>query len=270
MLGSCQAVEVAADRTEAIIRADCPVIKILDLLQDRIRTTICEDVAWDEQNRQPIHMRHRGGGNHVGSARADRGGHGMRMAAALGLRIGDRGMSHGLLVLATPGRQRLAYPVQSLADAGHIAVAEDRPDAFDEALAILCHLNRKPAHHGLRRRKFDRRRHATASRASARTLSQIPHSRVKRRAISAIASASLFSPLIQARATSPKIVRPTANPFTSGNFAASAKEVASSPSGASSPSTMMPRVRGSLRSIASTEFRHAASVLTGSSFHQSG
>ena len=32
----------------------------------------------------------------------------------------------------------------------------------------------------------------------------------------------------------------------------------------------MPRVRGSFRSIASTAFRHAASVLTGSSFHQSG
>ena len=44
----------------------------------------------------------------------------MRTAAALGLRIGDRGMSHGLLVLATPGRQRLADPVQSLADAGHL------------------------------------------------------------------------------------------------------------------------------------------------------
>ena len=53
----------------------------------------------------------------------------MRTAAALGLGIGDRGMSHGLLVLATPGRQRLADPMQSLADAGHVAVAEDRPDA---------------------------------------------------------------------------------------------------------------------------------------------
>ena len=78
----------------------------------------------------------------------------MRTAATLGLGIGDRGMGHGLLVLATPGRQRLADPVQSLADAGHVAVAEDCPDAFDEALAILCHLNREPAHHGLGRRKF--------------------------------------------------------------------------------------------------------------------
>jgi hypothetical protein len=31
--------------------------------------------------------------------------------------------------------------MQGLADAGHVAVAEDRPDAFDEALAILSCLN---------------------------------------------------------------------------------------------------------------------------------
>ena len=74
MLGAGEAVEVAADRAEAVIRADRPIIEILDLLQHRIRPAICEDVAGDQQNRQPVDMRQRGGSNHVGGARADRGG----------------------------------------------------------------------------------------------------------------------------------------------------------------------------------------------------
>ena len=60
----------------------------------------------------------------------------MRTAAALDLGIGDRGMGHGLLVLATPGRQRLTDPVQSLADAGHVTVTEDRPNALDRKSVV--------------------------------------------------------------------------------------------------------------------------------------
>ena len=166
------------------------------------------------------------------------------------------------------GRGRSAarpHAVQRLADAGDVAVAEDRPHAFDVALAVLVRLHRKPAHHRLRGGEVDRS-HFTFSRA----LSQTPHSRANRCAIAATASASGVSPFNQARATSPKIVRPTAKPFTKGNFAASANEAASSASGASRPSTTTPRVRGSLRSIAATALRHAVAVLNGSSFHQSG
>ena len=92
----------------------------------------------------------------------------MRATASLRLGVGDRGMGHSLLVLTAPGRQRFANPMQGLADPGDVAVAEDRPNTVDEAIAILGHLNGKPAHHGLSRGKFDGRRHATASRAFAR------------------------------------------------------------------------------------------------------
>jgi hypothetical protein len=72
MLGPGQAVEIAAHRTEAVVRADRPVIKVFDLLQDRIGTPICKHVAGDEQNRQPVHMRHCRGSDHVRSTRTYR------------------------------------------------------------------------------------------------------------------------------------------------------------------------------------------------------
>ena len=181
----------------------------------------------------------------------------MRPAAPLGLGVGDGGMGHGLLVLAAPGRQRVADAVQRLADAGDVAVAEDRPDALDEALALLGHLHAQPAHHRLRRGQPDRSAHrfpplcpsahATASRAAARALSQM-------RAEPCVARGHLGDRLgvgdlaaIQARATSPKIVRPTAKPLTRSKPAAVSKLAASSASGASRPSTTMPRVWRSLR-----------------------
>ncbi len=83
----------------------------------------------------------------------------MRLPAPLGLGIGDRGMGHGLLVLATPGRQRVANAVQGLADAGDVAVAEDRPHAFDEALALFGHLHREPLDHRLRGGQTNRLAH---------------------------------------------------------------------------------------------------------------
>jgi hypothetical protein len=64
--------------------------------------------------------------------------------------IGDGRVRHGLLVLAAPGRQGIADAAQCLADPGDIAVPEDRPDAVDEALALLGHLHGQPSHHGLR------------------------------------------------------------------------------------------------------------------------
>ncbi len=38
---------------------------------------------------------------------------------------------------AAPGWQGIADPMEGLANASDIAVTKDRPDAFDEALAIL-------------------------------------------------------------------------------------------------------------------------------------
>ena len=109
----------------------------------------------------------------------------MRPAPAPGLGVGDRGVGHRLLVLAAPGRQRVADAVQRLADAGDVAVAEDRPDALDEALAlsVICTLSQRIIACAAVSRtvppigSLPGVLHATASRAAARALSQIAQSR---------------------------------------------------------------------------------------------
>ena len=175
----------------------------------------------------------------------------MRPAAALRLGVGDRRVRHRLLVLAAPGRQRVADAVQRLADAGDVAVAEDRPDALDEALAVLGHLHAQPAHHRLRGGQSDRPLMPSPPvlrlmpPSPARPPAPCPRSRRAAR----IAAPSRrpprrrsIAPVSQARAASPKIVRPTAKPFTRSKPAAVSKLAASSASGASRPSTTMPRV----------------------------
>ena len=159
----------------------------------------------------------------------------MGAAPAL-LGVGDRGMRHRLLVLAAPGRQRVADAVQRLADAGDVAVAEDRPDALDEALAVLGHLHAQPAHHRLRAVSrivplmpfplfvF----HATPPARSPALVPDRAEPGVAP-AISATAASSATSPFIQARATSPKIVRPTAKPLTRSKPAAVSKLAAARP-----------------------------------------
>ena len=183
VLGAGEAVEVAGDRLEGVVGRDGAVVEVLDLLEHRVGAAVGEDVAAEEEHRQAVDVGERRGGDHVGGARPDRGGDGVRAAAALGLGVGDGGVGHRLLVLAAPGRERVADAVQRLADAGDVAVAEDRPDALDEALVVLGHLDRQPAHHRLRRGQADRCHrfphvlHATASRAVARALSQTAQSR---------------------------------------------------------------------------------------------
>src|SRR5262249_54196218 len=168
------------------------------------------------------------------------------------------------------GGQCVTNAVQRFADSSDVAVSEDRPDALDETLTVLGHLNAEPLHHGLCGGQPDLLVHATSSRAPARSLSQIRQSRAYLAAMISTAASSEILPASQSRAAWPKIVRPTAKPFTSGCPAAKAKLAANSSSGASRPSTTMPLVRGSLRSMASTALAQASFVLNGSSFHQSG
>ena len=106
--------------------------------------------------------------------------------------------------------------------------------------SVLC--TAQPAHHRLRRGQPYRLGHAVLLRLRPRRIPDPAEPRDSARAISSTASASLMAPASQARATSPKIVRPTAKPLTRSNRAATSKLAASSASGASSPSTTMPRV----------------------------
>ena len=136
LLGPRDAVEIARHRTEAVIGAHRAVAEILDLLQHRIGPAVGEHVAGDQQHRQAIDMRDRGGGDHVGRAGADRGGAGHHPPAARGLGEGDRGMRHRLLVVGAIGRQRVARGVERLAHARDIAMAEDREHAVEQALLL--------------------------------------------------------------------------------------------------------------------------------------
>ena len=158
LLGPDDAIEIARDWAETVVGADGPVAEILDLLQNRVWPAAGEDVAGDEQHRQAIDMRHRGGRDHVGRAGPDRGRAGHHAPAARGLGEGDRRMRHRLLVMGAVGRQRLARGVKRLAEPGDIAVAEDGEHALDEPLlaAVDLHLLRaEEADHRLRGRQSD-------------------------------------------------------------------------------------------------------------------
>ena len=150
MFGPRNPVEIAADRAEAIIGADRRIVKILDLLQHRIGRAAGKNIARDQQDRHPVHMRQSRRRHHIQRPRPDRGGDSHRPPPLHRLGIGNRGMGHRLLVLAAPGRQSLANPMQRLPQTRHVAMAENRPDTRDKPLAVFGHLHRKPFHHRLR------------------------------------------------------------------------------------------------------------------------
>ena len=57
MFGPRDAIEIARDRAEAVVRRDRAVVEILDLLQHRVGATVGEDIAADHEDRQSVHMR---------------------------------------------------------------------------------------------------------------------------------------------------------------------------------------------------------------------
>ena len=126
------AVPPAGNGAETVIDADGGVVEVLDLLKHRIGTAAGEDIAGQEQHRQPVDVRHAGGGDHIGGARPDRGGAGHHLAAVPGLGEGDGRQRHALLVMGAEGGQRFAGVVQRLAQSRHVAVAEDAPAAGEQ------------------------------------------------------------------------------------------------------------------------------------------
>jgi hypothetical protein len=158
--GMHDAVEVARHRPEAVVRRHAAVVEVLDLLQHRVRRARHEDVAGQQQHRQPVDVRERGRRDHVGRARADRRRARHHAAAHVRLGEGDRRVRHRLLVVRAVGRQDVAMRVQRLAEAGDVAVAEDRPHAAEQLLAVLDAQRGEPAHERLRRGQSDRL-HAT-------------------------------------------------------------------------------------------------------------
>jgi hypothetical protein len=169
MLRPTDAVEVSADGAETVASAYRTIVEILNLLQHRIGPAVGEDIAGDQQNRQTVDVRERRRRDHVRRARPDRGCDRHRFAALHRLRIGDCRVSHGLFVLAAPGGKPRTDPMQRLADPGHIAMAKNGPDTFDEAIALGRHLRREPSHHRLGGRQSDCFHESASSRAFVRS-----------------------------------------------------------------------------------------------------
>ena len=126
------AVEVARHRAQAVVRRHGAVVEVLDLLQHRIGRARDEHVARQQQHRQPVDVRERGGGDEVGGARPDRRRARHHAPAEVRLGVRDRRVRHRLLVVRAIRRQHVAVRVQRLADAGDVAVAEDREHAAEE------------------------------------------------------------------------------------------------------------------------------------------
>ena len=133
--------------------------------------------------RQPVGHRHAGGRDHVRRTRADRGRGDHDLASAHRLRVGDRSERHALLVLPADRRQLVARLVEREAEAGDVAVAEDREHTREERrLATVDHrpLGDQEADDRLRGRQSDGL-HRTTSKATGTTSSQLPepHERIR-------------------------------------------------------------------------------------------
>ncbi len=158
LLGTDDPVPVARHRLERVVDAESRIAPVLDLLQHRIGQPRHIVVARQQQHRQPVGVRHAGRGHHVGRPRPDRARRHHDLAARLGLGEADRRQRHRLLVLAAPGRQLVLDRLQGLAQAGDVAVAEDREHAGKQrhlGPVELGALRHQPAHQRLRHGETD-------------------------------------------------------------------------------------------------------------------
>jgi hypothetical protein len=154
--GMHDAVEIAGDRPQCVVRGDAAVVQVLHLLQHRIGRARHEDVARQEQHGQAVHVRERRGGDEVRRARPDRGRDGHHAPPKMRLRIRDRAVRHRLLVVRAVGRQVFAVPVKRLANPRDVAMPEDREHAAKKRLARCRALCREVAHERLRGGEADR------------------------------------------------------------------------------------------------------------------
>ncbi len=162
LLGPRDPVEIARHGLKAVVGAHRSVGEVLDLLQNGIGPPAREHIAKDQKHGEPVDMRDRGGGDHVGRARADRGGAGHHPPPPRGLGEGDRGKPHRLLVMGAIGRQRVTRAVERLAHASHVAMAEDREHPLEQPLlhpVDLDALGAEEANHRLGRGQPDCRCH---------------------------------------------------------------------------------------------------------------
>ena len=128
------AVEKAADGTEAVVHAHVSGGRMLQLLQHRSLFPIGIDVRRKEEHGQTVDGGGRGAGDHVGRSRSDGGGAGQGRQTALGPGETGRSMHHGLLVAGLVVGQLRAVLFQGLTHSGDVAVAEDTEHGRDQPL----------------------------------------------------------------------------------------------------------------------------------------
>ncbi|GAA3209448.1 hypothetical protein GCM10020256_06770 [Streptomyces thermocoprophilus] len=157
-LGAGDAVEVAGDRAEGVVDGDIGLHRVLQLLEQRVGGVRGEVVAGQQQHRQPVDRGEGGAGDQIGRARADGGGDGLRGEPVQLAGVGDRRVHHRLLVAALVVRHHVRVLDQRLAEARHVAVAEDAPGAGDQPVpgaVALGVLGGEEPHQGLGGRQTD-------------------------------------------------------------------------------------------------------------------
>jgi hypothetical protein len=159
LLGTVDAIEEARHRPEGVVDRHVERAGILELLKHRARHARREDVARQQQHGQPVDRRQRRAGHHVRRAGPDgRGARPGREPVAVACERRRR-VHHALLVSRQHVRHLVGLLQQRLADARHVAVAEDAEAAGDQPLldaVALGVLVRQEAH----QRLADRQPHA--------------------------------------------------------------------------------------------------------------
>ncbi len=134
LLGPVDPVPEARHRPEGVVDRHVVGGRVLELLQHRRGDPGGEDVARQEQHRQPVDRGQRGARDHVGRAGPDRARAGQRGEAVLHPRVARRRVHHPLLVARVVVGHRLGLLEQRLPDAGDVAVPEDPEAARDQPL----------------------------------------------------------------------------------------------------------------------------------------
>ena len=122
---------------------DGQVLRLLHLLENRVRLTGSVDVARQDQNRNVVSGCGCSSGNHVAGAGAYGRGAGEDGLAAHLLCVADSSQSHALLVLALVNDHVLELLLNAVGEAYNVAVAREHEDALNELVLLLVaiHIN---------------------------------------------------------------------------------------------------------------------------------
>ena len=143
LLRTVDAAPVLGNSLESIMSGDGQVLRLLHLLENRVRLTGSVDVARQDQNRNVVSSSGCSSGNHVARAGAYGRGAGEDGLAAHLLCIADCSQSHALLVLALIYDHVLELLLNAVSEAYNVAVARQHEDALNELVLLLVaiHIN---------------------------------------------------------------------------------------------------------------------------------